>query len=87
MMTIVFWSYPVVWSLSRTIPTFSSAKVTAGESAIRNARTGIQVHGGMGFTWEVLAHYYLKRAWVCENVFGTQDEHAEKIASILEATN
>ncbi len=65
----------------------SSAKVTAGESAIRNARTGIQVHGGMGFTWEVLAHYYLKRAWVCENVFGTQDEHAEKIASILEATN
>ncbi|MCR9097099.1 MAG: acyl-CoA/acyl-ACP dehydrogenase [bacterium] len=65
----------------------SAAKVTAGESAIRNARTGIQVHGGMGFTWEVMAHYYLKRAWVCENMFGTQDEHAEKIATILEAAN
>ena len=38
----------------------------------------------MGFTWEVIAHYYLKRAWVCENQFGTQDEHAEIIASILE---
>lgn len=62
-----------------------SAKLTAGESAIRNARTCIQVHGGMGFTWEVMAHYFLKRAWVLENVFGTQDEHAERIAEILEA--
>lgn len=73
---------PEVADVQRAV---SSAKITAGESAIRNARTGIQVHGGMGFTWEVIAHYYLKRAWVCENMFGTQDEHAEKIASILEA--
>ena len=63
----------------------SAAKLTAGAAAIRNARTCIQVHGGMGFTWEVMAHYYLKRAWVLENVFGTQDEHAERIAEILEA--
>ena len=61
-----------------------AAKLTAGEAAIRNARTCIQVHGGMGFTWEVIAHYYLKRAWVLENLFGTQDEHAERIAAILE---
>lgn len=63
----------------------SSGKLVAGEAAIRNARTGIQVHGGMGFTWEVLAHYYLKRAWVLETLFGDQDEHAEKIADILES--
>ncbi len=75
---------PEVADVQRAV---SSAKVTAGESAIRNARTGIQVHGGMGFTWEVMAHYYLKRAWVCENMFGTQDEHAEKIATILEAAS
>ncbi|MBJ22169.1 MAG: acyl-CoA/acyl-ACP dehydrogenase [bacterium] len=73
---------PEVANVQRAV---SSAKITAGESAIRNARTGIQVHGGMGYTWEVLAHYYLKRAWVCENTFGNQDEHAEKIAEILEA--
>jgi alkylation response protein AidB-like acyl-CoA dehydrogenase len=73
---------PEVADVQRAV---SSAKITAGESAIRNARTGIQVHGGMGFTWEVMAHYYLKRAWVLENVFGTQDEHAEKVAEILEA--
>lgn len=62
----------------------AAAKLTAGEAAIRNGRTCIQVHGGMGFTWEVLAHYYFKRAWVLENLFGTQDEHAETIALLLE---
>ena len=72
---------PEVADVQRAV---SAAKLTAGESAIRNARTCIQVHGGMGFTWEVMAHYYLKRAWVLENVFGNQDEHAERIAQILE---
>ena len=73
---------PEVADVQRAV---SSAKVTAGDAAIRNGRTSIQVHGGMGFTWEVMAHYYLKRAWVLENNFGTQDEHAETIAAILEA--
>ena len=62
-----------------------SARLAAGEAAIRNGRACIQVHGGMGFTWEVLAHYFFKRAWVLENLFGTQDEHAERIAELLEA--
>ena len=55
----------------------SGAKINAGEAAMRNARTCIQVHGGMGFTWEIPAHFYLKRAWVLENSFGTQDEHSD----------
>lgn len=75
---------PEVANVERAV---SSAKLTAGEAAIRNARSCIQVHGGMGFTWEVVAHYYLKRAWVLENVFGTQDEHAERIAEILGESN
>jgi alkylation response protein AidB-like acyl-CoA dehydrogenase len=73
---------PEVADVQRAV---SSAKITAGDAAIRNARTGIQVHGGMGFTWAVMAPYYLKRAWVYENLFGTQDEHAETIAEIIEA--
>ena len=73
---------PEVADVQRAV---SAAKTTAGDAAIRNARTGIQVHGGMGFTWEVMAHYYLKRAWVAENGFGTRDEHSETIAAILEA--
>ena len=66
-------------------PTVSGAKVMAGEAALRNARTCIQVHGGMGYTWEVVAHYYLKRTWVLENTFGTSDAHAEIVAERLDA--
>lgn len=56
-----------------------SAKVVAGEAALANARTCVQVHGGMGFTWEMVPHYLVKRAWVLEYAFGTADEHAEWI--------
>jgi alkylation response protein AidB-like acyl-CoA dehydrogenase len=63
----------------------STAKLIAGEAALRNARTCIQVHGGMGYTWEVPAHYYLKRTWVLENAFGTGGSHAARLASLAEA--
>ncbi|MGH0030325.1 MAG: acyl-CoA dehydrogenase family protein [Myxococcota bacterium] len=64
----------------------ASAKLVAGDAAMKNARACIQVHGGMGYTWEVPAHYYLKRTWVYENVFGTVDEQAERMADHIAAT-
>jgi alkylation response protein AidB-like acyl-CoA dehydrogenase len=57
----------------------SVAKLHAGESAILNARACIQVHGGMGYTWEIPAHYFLKRAYVLESTFGTRDHHANAL--------
>ena len=48
-----------------------------------NARACIQVHGGMGFTWEMMPHYLLKRTWVLEHSFGTTDRHTEAIAATL----
>jgi alkylation response protein AidB-like acyl-CoA dehydrogenase len=68
---------PQVGSVERAV---SAAKVVAGEAAMKNARACVQVYGGMGYTWEIPAHYYLKRTWVLENVFGTVDEHAEQMA-------
>lgn len=59
----------------------SEAKLVAGESAMKNARTCVQVHGGMGYTWEVPVHYFLKRVWVLESAFGSVDEHADQIAA------
>jgi alkylation response protein AidB-like acyl-CoA dehydrogenase len=56
------------------------AKILADDAATAGGRTCVQVHGGMGFTWEVLAHLYLKRAWVHETAFGTADEHAAFLA-------
>jgi alkylation response protein AidB-like acyl-CoA dehydrogenase len=61
----------------------SAAKVVAGEAALFNGRTGIQVHGGMGFTWEVDAQRYWKRAVVLDTTFGTTDAHAMSIAATL----
>jgi len=58
-----------------------STKVVAGDAAMANARTCVQVHGGMGFTWEMIPHYLLKRAWVLEQSFGTSTEHAEALAA------
>ena len=52
---------------------------------MKNARACVQVHGGMGYTWEIPAHYYLKRVWVLENVFGGVEEHAERMAEIVAA--
>ena len=47
------------------------AKGLAGEAAIANGKAATQVHGGMGFTWEVDVHLYLKRAWVLDTHFGS----------------
>ena len=68
---------PAVGDVKRAV---STAKLVAGEAAMKNARACVQVHGGMGYTWEIPAHYYLKRTWVLENAFGSVDQHAEAIA-------
>ncbi len=61
----------------------SVAKVMAGEAALFCGKTGIQVHGGMGFTWEVDAQRYWKRAVALDNSFGIIDHHAALIAANL----
>ena len=61
----------------------STAKVLAGEAGIANARAAIQILGGMGFTWDMLPHYFLKRAWVLEHGFGTASAHAARLGTAL----
>jgi alkylation response protein AidB-like acyl-CoA dehydrogenase len=73
---------PSVGDLQRAV---STAKSIAAESAMKNCRSCIQVHGGMGYTWEVPAHYYLKRTWVFESMFGTREEHHERMAERIES--
>jgi alkylation response protein AidB-like acyl-CoA dehydrogenase len=62
----------------------SAAKILADDAATTGGRVCVQVHGGMGFTWEVLAHLYLKRAWYLQTCFGPPDEHAERLAQSFE---
>lgn len=63
----------------------SSARVVAGEAALKNARMCVQIYGGMGFTWEMPPHYFLKRALVLEHAFGTTDDHCELVAESVQA--
>jgi alkylation response protein AidB-like acyl-CoA dehydrogenase len=62
----------------------SSARLLAGETAMKNARACIQVHGGMGYTWELPCHYFLKRTWALDTLFGTAEAHAERVAAAVE---
>jgi alkylation response protein AidB-like acyl-CoA dehydrogenase len=61
----------------------AGAKLLADEAAIANGRSCIQVHGGMGFTWEVPAHLAYKRARVLATQFGTDDDLAEWLGDSL----
>lgn len=65
--------------LDRTI---STAKLIAGDAAHKNARGCVQIYGGMGYVWEMPPHFYLKRTFVLDSVFGTMDEHADRLADI-----
>lgn len=64
----------------------AGARVLAGRAATENGKTCVQVHGGMGFTWEVDAHLFLKRAWILETAFGSVDDAAELVAEALAAS-
>jgi len=59
------------------------AAIVAADAGDFCGKNGIQVHGGMGYTWEVDAHLYLKRSWVLDHAYGSADEHAEFLASRL----
>ena len=59
----------------------AGAALLAAEAAMANAKACIQVHGGMGFTWEVPVHLYLMRARVLASTAGTSPELAAEVAA------
>jgi alkylation response protein AidB-like acyl-CoA dehydrogenase len=61
----------------------AAARLLADEAAVRGARDCLQVHGGMGFTWESEVHLHLKRAWVRARRGGGNTESEELLAADL----
>ncbi len=59
------------------------AKSYCSEAFFRVANDNIQVHGGMGFTWEHPAHLYFKRAKSSAVLFGDASAHRERLADAL----
>jgi alkylation response protein AidB-like acyl-CoA dehydrogenase len=59
------------------------AKAACGDAATLAAQECVQLHGGIGFTWEHPAHLYLKRATSSSIAFGTPDWHRSSLASLV----
>ncbi len=59
------------------------AKSYCSEAFFACAGESIQIHGGIGFTWEHEAHIYFKRAQSSQNLFGSPSLHRERIAAEL----
>jgi alkylation response protein AidB-like acyl-CoA dehydrogenase len=60
----------------------SIAKAYCCEAAFYNAGVALQMHGGVGFTWEYDVHLYFKRAKAAQLSFGDNAFHKERIARI-----
>ena len=59
------------------------AKSACCEAAVTAAQECVQLHGGIGFTWEHPAHLYLKRAKAASVVYGTPGAHRAALAALV----
>jgi alkylation response protein AidB-like acyl-CoA dehydrogenase len=79
--------YYAGWALEENSPdaatAVSIAKMYSSDAARSVGNRGIQIHGGMGFTWENDLHLYYRRAKASETAFGDATFHRERIASLV----
>ena len=60
----------------------SMAKAYSSDAGWRVCGSSLQVHGGIGFTWEHDLHFYLKRAKTNAMLYGSAREHRERVAEL-----
>jgi alkylation response protein AidB-like acyl-CoA dehydrogenase len=80
-------TYYAAWALEENVPdaaaAVSVAKMYASDASRTVGNRGIQVHGGMGFTWENDIHLYYRRAKASETMLGDATFHRERIARLV----
>ena len=80
-------TYYAAWALDEGVPegplAVSMAKAYASDAYRRVAGAGIQLHGGIGFTWEHDLYLYFKRAKGSEFTFGDATYHRERVAQLV----
>jgi len=82
-------TYYAAWAMDAGSPdaalAASTAKAYVGDASRKVCGNAIQVHGGIGFTWEYDLHLYFKRAKHFEPLYGDADFHRERaLALVLE---
>ena len=79
--------YHAAWAVGTDDPeapvAAATAKIWCSDAALRVAESALQVHGGIGFTWESDVHLYLKRAQLDQTAFGDARHHRERLAAML----
>ena len=79
--------YYAAWALQESAPdaagAVSIAKIYASDAGRTVGNRGIQIHGGMGFTWENDLHLYYRRAKASETAFGDATFHRERLARLV----
>jgi alkylation response protein AidB-like acyl-CoA dehydrogenase len=60
----------------------SMAKAYAGDAGFRVCASALQIHGGIGFTWEHDLHFFLKRATANGHAFGDARWHRDRVAAL-----
>jgi len=80
-------AYYAAWAVGAGDPdasaAASAAKVWCSDAARRVMASALQVHGGIGFTWEHDLHLFLKRSQLDQVSFGDAPHHRERLAAIL----
>lgn len=80
-------TYYAAWALSVNAPdsikSVAITKAYCSDAGREVAHRGVQVHGGIGFTWEHDLHLFLKRIKVCEFLFGDANWQREQIAKLI----
>jgi alkylation response protein AidB-like acyl-CoA dehydrogenase len=80
-------TYYAAWAVDENVPeaplAASMAKAYVSDAYRRTAGAGIQLHGGIGFTWEHDLHLYFKRAKSSEFTFGDASYHRERVAQLI----
>jgi alkylation response protein AidB-like acyl-CoA dehydrogenase len=80
-------TYYAAWAVDENGPeaalATSMAKAYASDAYRKVAAAGIQLHGGIGFTWEHDLHLYFKRAKSSELTFGDATHHRERVAQLI----
>lgn len=80
-------TYYAAWAVDEQVPeaslAASMAKAYVSDAYRKVAAAGIQIHGGIGFTWEHDLHLYFKRAKGSEFTFGDATYHRERVAQLI----